>query len=71
MKKKLEHKWRCERCGSLLGVKREGKLHLKYKAAQFIVEGTVLAICRRCFHRNETQSQTSWQGEDVRVLPHA
>lgn len=72
MKNRFEHKWRCEQCGALLGVNRAGKLYLKYKAAQFIVEGTVLAVCRRCSHHNQTESSnTTWQQESICVLPHA
>lgn len=63
--------WRCRKCGALLGVERDGKLHLKYKTAQFIVEGRVIAVCRRCTEFNEKRTQTSWQKEDVRVSPHA
>jgi DNA invertase Pin-like site-specific DNA recombinase len=32
-----EKEWRCRQCGTLLGVERGGKLHLKYKTAQFVV----------------------------------
>jgi len=55
-KSSQEHEWRCRKCRSLLGVERSGRLHLKYKDAQFVVEGTVMAVCRRCSELNETQS---------------
>jgi hypothetical protein len=49
-----EREWRCRSCSILLGVEREGRLHLKYKSAQYIVTGPVTAICRRCQTNNET-----------------
>jgi hypothetical protein len=49
-----EHEWRCRGCGTLLGVERQGRLHLKYKNAQYVVTGPVTAICRRCEASNET-----------------
>jgi len=48
------HEWRCKRCNTLLGVERRGRLHLKYKTAQYVVTGPVTAICRRCEATNET-----------------
>lgn len=49
-----EREWRCPRCGTLHGVERGGKLHLKYKTAQFVVTGSVMAVCRRCSELCET-----------------
>jgi ribosomal protein L37E len=51
---KAESEWRCVRCGTLLGVEKRGHMHLKYKTAQFIVAGSVLASCRRCGELSET-----------------
>ncbi len=48
-----EKEWRCRQCGTLLGVQRGPRLHLKYKTAQFVVSGPVMAICRRCSEINE------------------
>jgi len=50
-----EQEWRCTRCETLLGVERGGKLHFKYKKAQYAVEGSalVLAVCRYCSELNE------------------
>ncbi len=45
--------WRCRSCNTLLGVERGGRLHLKYKSAQYVVAGPVTAICRRCETTNE------------------
>ena len=49
-----ESEWRCRQCGTLLGVERGGRLHLKYKTAQFVVSGEVMAVCRRCAEISET-----------------
>ena len=49
-----EKAWRCRQCGTLLGVERAGRLHLKYKTAQFVVSGQVMAVCRRCSEISET-----------------
>ena len=48
-----EHQWRCKRCQTLLGVEKGGQLYLKYKKAQFVVQGAVLAVCRSCAELNE------------------
>ena len=49
-----EKEWRCRQCGTLLGVERAGRLHLKYKTAQYVVSGQVMAVCRRCSEISET-----------------
>ena len=49
-----EKEWRCRQCGTLLGVERGGRLHLKYKTAQFVVSGLVMGVCRRCSEISET-----------------
>lgn len=51
--------WRCRKCGGLLGVERGGRIHLKYRRAQFVVRGEVLAVCPRCSELNETQSEVA------------
>lgn len=40
--------WRCHACGSLLGVERDGDLHVKYKEAQYWIRGHCRHACRRC-----------------------
>ena len=52
----MEQEWRCKECETLHGVERGGRLHLRYKQAQYIVEGgsfTVLVVCRNCSAVNE------------------
>ena len=58
--------WRCRRCGTLLGVERGGKLHLKYKNAQYMVEGTVTAVCHRCNELSAMMTTGSRQDQDAR-----
>lgn len=55
----MEHEWRCKKCQTLLGVGRESRLHLRYKQAQYIVDGgdfNVTAVCRSCSTINERRS---------------
>ena len=54
--------WRCRKCGGLLGVERGGRIHLKYRRAQFVVRGEVMAVCHRCSELNETQSAIAPEG---------
>ena len=52
----MEREWRCKKCETLLGVERGGRLHLRYKQAQYVVDGVdynVIAVCRNCFTVNE------------------
>jgi hypothetical protein len=45
--------WRCPSCQALLGVEREGELHLRYKTAIYVARGPVRAVCRRCHQVSE------------------
>jgi len=52
----MDREWRCEKCDALLGVARGDRLHLRYKEAQYVVDGenySVLAVCRNCTTVNE------------------
>jgi RNase P subunit RPR2 len=52
----VEKKWRCTECDTLLGVERGARLHLRYKQAQYLVDGgdyNVIAVCRNCSTVNE------------------
>jgi len=53
----MEREWRCSRCRTLLGIWRNGRLHLQYKKAQYLVDGKVLAVCRTCSAINEADSE--------------
>jgi hypothetical protein len=65
----VEHEWRCLRCDALLGVRRGTRLHLRYKEAQYIVDGAdyvVTAVCRSCFTVNE-RSETKESVQPIRA----
>ncbi len=52
----MENEWRCRECDTLLGVERGPRLHLRYKQAQYVVDGgdyCVIAVCRNCSAVNE------------------
>ena len=52
----MEREWRCKKCETLLGVERGARLHLRYKQAQYVVDGgdyNVIAVCRNCSTVNE------------------
>jgi len=51
-----EKEWRCRGCDTLLGIERGSRLHLRYKQAQYVVDGrdyVVMAVCRNCSTVNE------------------
>jgi RNase P subunit RPR2 len=55
----MEKEWRCKDCNTLLGVERSPRIHLRYKQAQYIIDGTnysVMAVCRKCSAVNEIQA---------------
>lgn len=46
--------WRCTRCDKLLGVYRDGRMHLRFaRAHEFLVGFPVVATCRGCGTLNE------------------
>jgi hypothetical protein len=51
--------WRCPSCHALLGVEREGALHLRYKTAIYVARGPVRAVCRRCHEVSERTPASS------------
>jgi hypothetical protein len=44
--------WRCPACDTLIGVKSEGRLHIRYKAINLLVCGAVIVVCRKCSQIN-------------------
>jgi hypothetical protein len=40
--------WRCHACATLLGVERDGELHVKYKEAHYWIRGGCRHVCRCC-----------------------
>ena len=52
----MEKEWRCKECDTLIGIERGARLHLRFKQAQYIVDGcdyNVIAVCRNCSMVNE------------------
>ena len=46
--------WRCSRCDKLLGVCRDGRMHLRFaRAHEYFVSFPVVATCRGCGTLNE------------------
>jgi len=64
-----EREWRCRECDTLLGIERGSRLYLRYKQAQYIVDGrdyNVIAVCRNCSAVNE-RSETQEPPQPVAV----
>jgi hypothetical protein len=41
--------WRCPRCNKLLGVCRDGRIHLRFaRAHEYLVGFPIVATCRGC-----------------------
>ena len=52
----MSHEWRCHECNTLLGVESEARLQVRYKQAQYVIDGerfTVTAVCRCCHAVNQ------------------
>ena len=49
--------WRCTRCEKLLGVCRDGRMHLRFaRGHEYLVGFPVQATCRGCSTLNQAQS---------------
>ena len=49
-----ETEWRCRRCGKLLGMLRDGRLHLRFaRGHEYFVGFPATATCRGCRTLNE------------------
>jgi hypothetical protein len=52
--------WRCPRCGKLLGVMRDGRLHLRFtRGHEYLVGFPTTGICRGCRTLNEVSDPTA------------
>jgi hypothetical protein len=48
--------WRCTQCNKLLGVLREGRLHLRFaRGHEYLVGFPATSVCRGCSTLNELQ----------------
>ena len=49
--------WRCTRCDKLLGVRRDGRMHLRFaRGHEYFVGFPVVATCRGCGTLNQAKS---------------
>ena len=49
-----EEKWRCSHCGKLLGIVRDGRLHLRFaRGHEYMVGFPATGVCRGCRTLNE------------------
>lgn len=61
----MKREWRCKKCDTLLGVERAPRLYLRYKQAQYIIDGgdfNVIAVCRNCSTVNECRNNAPQVG---------
>ena len=55
----LNPEWRCTRCDKLLGVCRDGRMHLRFaRGHEYFVGFPVLATCRGCGTLNHASGPT-------------
>ncbi|HEX3344691.1 MAG TPA: hypothetical protein VHS09_08975 [Polyangiaceae bacterium] len=54
--------WRCHTCSALLGVLRQGELHVKYRDVEHWIAGRCRHSCRRCGATNTVESAPSGGG---------
>lgn len=66
-----QREWRCEECGMLLGVLKQGRLHVRStsQGIDYIVSLPVTCACRACRTLNEIAGPTApAQGATPRTI---
>lgn len=59
----MKDEWRCTRCGKLLGVLEDDRLHIRFaRGHQYIVGFPATSVCRSCRTLNELAAQTDKRG---------
>lgn len=48
--------WHCGHCEMLLGTERDGKLYIKVKKTQLVIQGAIAAVCGYCAELNELRT---------------
>jgi len=52
-------KWRCTSCDKLLGIRRDGRMHLRFaRGHEYFVGFPVVATCRGCGTLNQASAPT-------------
>lgn len=55
--------WRCAKCGKLLGVVDNGRLHVRFgRGHEYLVGFPVTNVCRSCRSLNEVPDSTAIEG---------
>lgn len=68
----MDNEWRCSRCEKLLGVLREGRLHLRFaRGCEYLVGLPATGACRGCRTLNELREPgpAPRPTTDAHVLP--
>jgi len=56
----MDKEWRCSRCGKLLGILRDGRLHLSFaRGHEYLVGLPATAACRGCRTLNDLRDPGS------------
>lgn len=50
--------WTCWKCENPLGERPDQRLRIASKRARYVIDGEVLAICRRCGEPNQYPTET-------------
>ncbi len=65
-----ETEWRCSRCGKLLGILRDGRLHLRFaRGHEFLVGFPATGVCRGCHTLNELPTATALPSPPAGSVP--
>ena len=55
-----DDEWRCSRCDKLLGIVRDGRLHLRFaRGHEYLVGFPATSVCRGCRTLNEASNAPS------------
>lgn len=59
----MKREWRCTRCGKLLGILEDARLHIRFaRGHEYIVGFPVTSVCRSCRTLNELAVQQEGRG---------
>ena len=59
----MDNQWRCSQCKKLLGIVRDGRLHLKFaRGPEYMVGFPATGACRNCKTLNELRAPSAIDG---------